>query len=725
MVTVPTLKPLQKCSGPLIDVTKKQRIVIIGTGPTGLGAARRLYELGILNGNTQVVILEKEANAGGLATSMLDKKGFLWDMGGHVVFSHYKYFDKTLDNAIPLWNTLKRAAFAFMKDSDDVRKFIPYPVQHNIHVMAKKNRDKSLKGLEEITRHPIRAKPKNFDEWLLKNFGKGLCEVFMRRYNKKVWTVEAKRMNAVWVGERVAVPDVKKIKAKIAETEKGGIQKDKDSSWGPNRFFRFPREGGTGGIWKSVANGIPNSWIHYRHKVTKINFTGKVLHVQVDDNKDLSYDLNYDTLITTAPLDELVGMASDFDEKAQDMKKIAKKFIYSHTHVIGIGLKGQANPNLVDKCWIYFPDADSPFYRVTLFSKYSKYHVPSGGPYWSLMCEAAEPLGANPAQWTEEYLLRFTIEALVKYGFIKEHQIVSRFHHRLEHGYPVPFNERDDYLSKIQPWLQLNGVYSRGRFGGWRYEVGNQDHSLMQGVEVADLVARNIPEETYPTPNLVNSMKASPRTLPCTPEISPDYEIVVSHFSENLNWLSPHADRCHIYHKGVRELPQFKFRHWKNLPNLGRAAHSFLYHIVKNYNHLANITVFLEASEIEPSNKFCYSDVMEFVKQARSSHFSVKSHYQKANEWGKIDHPKQVGDKIKKVSNTMAEMWEALYNHRHPEFYNSPRSNCFAVSRHHILNHSQEFYEKCLSYVNSHEFPETVLYFERLWEALFTVFEER
>jgi hypothetical protein len=52
-----------------------------------------------------------------------------------------------------------------------------------------------------------------------------------------------------------------------------------------------------------------------------------------------------------------------------------------------------------------------------------------------------------------------------------------------DYTYPVPAVDRDAALRVIHPYLESRGIYSRGRFGAWRYEVGNMDHSVAQGVE--------------------------------------------------------------------------------------------------------------------------------------------------------------------------------------------------------------------------------------------------
>jgi len=54
------------------------------------------------------------------------------------------------------------------------------------------------------------------------------------------------------------------------------------------------------------------------------------------------------------------------------------------------------------------------------------------------------------------------------------------------HAYPIPSTHRNAALDTIHAYLEPKGIFSRGRFGSWKYEIGNQDHSLMQGVELVD-----------------------------------------------------------------------------------------------------------------------------------------------------------------------------------------------------------------------------------------------
>ncbi len=74
-------------------------------------------------------------------------------------------------------------------------------------------------------------------------------------------------------------------------------------------------------------------------------------------------------------------------------------------------------------------------------------------------------------------LLADSIQGLVNTDLLKpEDEIVSTYVRRFDHGYPTPSLERNGALGEILPYLQQKDVLSRGRFGSWKYEVGNQDH---------------------------------------------------------------------------------------------------------------------------------------------------------------------------------------------------------------------------------------------------------
>src|SRR5204862_3051692 len=80
-----------------------------------------------------------------------------------------------------------------------------------------------------------------------------------------------------------------------------------------------------------------------------------------------------------------------------------------------------------------------------------------------------------------------TIQGLINAGLLKDEDrkdIVSTWLFDAKYSYPTPTVDRDAILAQAIPFLEQHGIYSRGRFGMWKYEVANTDHSLMQGVEL-------------------------------------------------------------------------------------------------------------------------------------------------------------------------------------------------------------------------------------------------
>lgn len=92
-------------------------------------------------------------------------------------------------------------------------------------------------------------------------------------------------------------------------------------------------------------------------------------------------------------------------------------------------------------------------------------------------------------------------------------EIVSTYHRRFDHGYPTPSLERDGALTKLLPHLYSRDILTRGRFGSWKYEVGNQDHSFMLGVEAVDNVVSGAVELTLNYPDFVNGRQNTERRL--------------------------------------------------------------------------------------------------------------------------------------------------------------------------------------------------------------------
>jgi protoporphyrinogen oxidase len=449
----------------------QKKIVIIGAGPTGLGAAYRLHELNYDNW----VLYEKNDYVGGHASSHVDAHGFVWDEGGHVIFSHYPYFDKLVDDM------LGRAENHLVRESWIVKgeSWVPYPFQNNLRYLPKPIQLNCLLGAAKAAANGDPKVAGNFRDWILATFGEGIAESFMFPYNSKVWTTPLEQMSKSWMGERVSVVDFKRMLENV-------LYEREDAGWGPNSRFRFPLRGGTGEIYRNMVKCFPDKVI-----------TGKELVAVDSDARRVSFadgsGDSYDILISTVPIDLLTRMLK---ESEGQLIESASNLQHNNLLVLGLGLEKRIETG---KCWIYFADQEMPCYRATYFSHYSGFNVPNGNTdrYSSLMCEVSFRVDETP---DVRLLFEQIISGLIRAKMLDEgdrSRIVSRYHRSVAYSYPIPTLNRDQALSVLQPAFMKKGIYSRGRFGAWRYEIGNMDHSVMMGVEAVDHVLTGVEEKVF------------------------------------------------------------------------------------------------------------------------------------------------------------------------------------------------------------------------------------
>lgn len=446
------------------------KIVIIGAGPTGLGAAYRLKELEY----NDFQLYERSPHIGGLASSFTDSAGFTWDIGGHVMFSHYKYYDQVFDKLMGddfQWNM--RESWVRMFDT-----WVPYPFQNNIRYLPREVCYECLVGLVEAQYRSDHSKAKNFGEFMDAVFGPGIVKHFMKPYNFKVWAHPAEMMNKEWIGERVAVIDVNRaIRNVVLGTD--------DFGWGPNNRFKFPLSGGTGEFYRRFAKPLEGH-VNLNKSIEFINLKRK--EVRFTDGEVVRYD----RLISTMPLDKLCNVVLNGDVP-RPIKQATASLRHSGGYMVGIGIR---QPCPSTKSWMYYPEDNCPFYRVTYLSNYSPHMTPDNSRHYSLLCETSysEFKPVDGKRIVDE-----TIQGLINSGMISEKDkddIVDTWVYKADYSYPTPSVERDGILAQAIPFLEQHGIYSRGRFGMWKYEVSNTDHSLMQGVELINRLLLEEPETT-------------------------------------------------------------------------------------------------------------------------------------------------------------------------------------------------------------------------------------
>ena len=105
-------------------------------------------------------LVDANEEAGGLASTDVTKEGFLFDVGGHVIFSHYAYFDDVLAQALPNqddWYEHQRISYVRSRNVWVPCKFLFISTTENANAVQIRTRTTSLCSPQKTKSRPLMA----------------------------------------------------------------------------------------------------------------------------------------------------------------------------------------------------------------------------------------------------------------------------------------------------------------------------------------------------------------------------------------------------------------------------------------------------------------------------------------------------------------------------------------------------------------------------------------
>lgn len=477
------------------------KLLIAGAGPCGLGAALEMLESGP-GGEQDFLIVDPAKSAGGWASSRVTDEGFTFDFGGHVLFphKHYARFGDLLKTLPIGWD-----ASVPQRGVQVEGNFLPYPAQRNLQRLPLL---KLVRAMTSVALHRVRAgkalasdnhaqpAPGDLKTYLLGHFGEYITKLLMAPLNRKQWAHAPEKLTDVWVKHRSGSTTRNVADMDFGKMVRNLFSGQDDLGWTPETRVTYPSQGGSGAIWSAVASQIPAEKMLLNTRIVSISTKEKTALLSTGEV------IKWERMVSTMPLDTLLRNVEDLPE----LTSKADSFVRARSRLFGFGVKGALPTNYAGLHSCQVTDADVPFWRLNFPTTVSKGNGPEG--CYSMLCEVSEP-ASEPAMAAEE--LRAKVEAsLTRMGLLGKpgQELISYWEYSIEHGYPVPFLGRDALLGEVQPQLEEAEVFSRGRFGTWRYEISNQDHAFMQGIEVVRRILFRLPEETYGNAVAVNEVTA-------------------------------------------------------------------------------------------------------------------------------------------------------------------------------------------------------------------------
>ncbi len=216
-------------------------------------------------------------------------------------------------------------------------------------------------------------------------------------------------------------------------------------------------------------------------------------------------------------------------------------------------------------------------------------------------------------------------------------------------------------------------------------------------------------------------------------DISSNIDIIVSRYNEDLEWMNEYPFnqfKYIVYNKGTND--NFNKKYIKeiiNINNVGRESHTYLYHIISNYNNLAKINIFFPGSlDIEKKN-YKSKYLLKLIKKNNKAYLVGKytNNLKKKFEKFYLDEWQSTNSKNNKINpeNILLKSNIRPYSKWFTNRFGNIIVNyycfygIFSIDKRDIIQHPKSYYEDLIKDLNTHSNPEAGHYYERSWTAVF------
>lgn len=424
-------------------------MIILGAGLAGLSAAYHF---------PGSEIYERANTVGGHAKSV-SKDGFTFDEGIHVLHTSNDIVLDLMGQVDPGLQVHEREAWIYHYGT-----YTRYPFQANTHGLPKDVVLDCLVGFIENDFRP--SEIDTYEDWLRYQFGDGICDQFMVPYSKKFWGVHPRELTTEWVSVRHPRPDLREVLA--------GAIGEQDKEYGVNAQFRYPQEGGFGAIAEALADSVGRGRIHLDSEVTRIDLDAR--HVEINGGE---LYLPYEQLISTLPLPTIVEL---LDPAPAEIRQAAGELRTNSIYVVNLGID---KPDLTSKHWIYFPEKEYSFFRISFPFNKAPNMVPEGTSSIS-----AEIAYGNGREIDRETIVDRVIDDLYRSQVLQgDDEVIFRDTIDVRYAYVVFDQNRKPAVRTIHEYLENHGIHPCGRYGEWAYLWS--DEAILSGRKTALSLAKH------------------------------------------------------------------------------------------------------------------------------------------------------------------------------------------------------------------------------------------